>query len=715
MAGNPFDQFGYATPAAAGASAAAVAPAAGAAAGGAPAAAPNPFDQFDSSSAAAPAPAPAETAGRVAGLGARALLTGAAGMAGNTLSLATRATQAVPAALADAVTGNFGGANKDLEWIIPSSSGPYPGPQLSDLVHPSRWGDAAQYFANKAGLPSPVTPGEKIASAAVSALPAIVTMPESWAADAGQLAKTGGLLAATGAAPEFVKQQGGSPGEQLAAGLAVGALPMLETGGQGLVRSALRGEGEGAAKAVEARLRDAKEIGTSLTAGQATGSQALRTLESTSARIWGGGALAHLLSSQDSHAGNTIEDLVNEMRAGQEATPMGAGEAIVKGVNATRQSAREAEDSAYNRVAQLVPPETQVNLSGTRGVLDRLATPTPGAEATTGALISPNILRLRDNLAADAGPTGALPYSAARALRTHLRNNIDWGFAPADTVKTGALKQVYGALTGDLNAAASGVSPEAAQAVSTADSLYRANKLQGEALNNLIDRHGGPEAIYNAALSGTKSGATRIRSVMAALPDSEQRNLVRATVLGKMGLVPASGQNAAGDVFQLNSFLTRWNQMSPEAKDTLFPHYGEAASTRKAIDSVARTAENVRASALLKNPSGTAGAYMHTNTLWDLMETVGGGSVGALVDHHGLAGVGSAVLGASAGYGANVGLSRLMTAKWFADWLAHSTKLSPSALPAAIASLQRIAVTRKSQSGLNVAHALASGLAQTGR
>ena len=683
-----------------------------------------PWSNYSSSSApAAPAPAPPETAGRVAGLGARALLTGAAGMLGSTDSLISRGVGAVPGVLSDVEHGNLKQAGHDVAGVFTAPQ-PYNGPELSDLVHPSRWGDAAQYFANKAGLPSPVTPNEKIASAAVGALPAIATMPEdpedaAVAAKpllkAWQLAKTGGLLAASGAAPEFVKTQGGSPGEQLAAGLAVGALPMVAAGGAGLVRSLTRGAGADAVEAAARRMTDATTAGTRLTAGQVTGSRALNMAEGASARLWGSGPLLELLNAQDAHAGNTVRQLADDLSAGEDATPTTAGEAITAGINASKAASRVEEDNAYNRVAQLVPPETQVNLSGTRGVLDRLATPTPGAEATTGALISPNILRLRDNLAADAGPTGALPYSAARALRTHLRNNIDWGFAPADTVKTGALKQVYGALTGDLNAAASGVSPEAAQAVSTADSLYRANKLQGEALNNLIDRHGGPEAIYNAALSGTKSGATRIRSVMAALPDSEQRNLVRATVLGKMGLVPASGQNAAGDVFQLNSFLTRWNQMSPEAKDTLFPHYGEAASTRKAIDSVARTAENVRASALLKNPSGTAGAYMHTNTLWDLMETVGGGSVGALVDHHGLAGVGSAVLGASAGYGANVGLSRLMTAKWFADWLAHSTKLSPSALPAAIASLQRIAVTRKSQSGLNVAHALASGLAQTGR
>ena len=119
---------------------------------------------------------------------------------------------------------------------------------------------------------------------------------------------------------------------------------------------------------------------------------------------------------------------------------------------------RQAEKAAYDKVDALVPPDSQVDVSGTLGKLDTLATPTPGAEATTGALTSPTISDLSNNLTSDATKAGgALPYSSVRAVRTAVGNKIDWGFSPADPVTNGQLKQVYGALGDDLDAHASAI------------------------------------------------------------------------------------------------------------------------------------------------------------------------------------------------------------------------------------------------------------------
>lgn len=723
MPADPFAQMAaLGTPVAAPAASAAPATAAPAgvvpgAGGAAPAADPNaqmaalgtPVAAPSSASRAAPS-APPETIGRAAGLGLRALWGGAGQLIGGTDSLIKRGVGAVGPVLSDVAHGNFSGAGDEIKHVFEGPGAqPYKGPELSDLVHPSRWADAAQYFANKAGLPTPATPGERIASAAVSMLPGLAMMPEdpeAAGADAGllsrawQTAKVAAPLMGSGAASQFAKEEGASPGEQLAAGLIVGGLPVLGAGGAAAIRGFTRG-GEDGAALTAARIADAKAAGTTLTAGQATGSRTLQAVEGASSKLWGGAALNKLLESQDEHAGNTVRQIADNLAGHEEATPTTAGEAIKAGAKVAKQSARAAEEAAYDRVAALIHPATPVDVSSTIGKLNELATPTPGAETTTAALIPKEISALRDNLTADAGTTGTIPYKAARALRTRLGNSIDWGFAPSDPVRNGAFKQAYGALTGDLNAAASTQGPEATQAVAVANALHQSNVAQSELLDSIVNRNGGPEAVYNAALSGSKAGATKIRAAMLGM-NPEQRNLFQATVIGKLGLVPSGIQGAEGNVFRLNSFLTHWNNLSAEAKDALFGASGPSGTVRSALDSVARAAADIRGNTLLKNPSGTGQAMGHALTLWDALEGLGEGGLALL--HHAGAGIG-AVAG-------NWTLARLLSKPWFASWLANSTRLPASALPVALAALQHASIRRNSQDGLAVSHALASRIAQ---
>lgn len=706
-----------------------------AAAVGAPAAAPaGPWTQFQTAapetapSAAAPPP---ETLGRAAGLGLRALWQGAGSMLGSTDGALIRGVDAVPAVLGDAVMGKFGKAGSAIKDAVAGPAPtPYAGPELSDFVHPSRWQQAAEYFANKAGLPVPVTPGEKIASAAVGALPGLALMGEDPAADAADapaaasaLGRVGGaiksavapLLATSGsaAASEAVRQDGGTPGEQLAAGLGVGfsptALDLAAMGARGVARGGFIG-----GLRAGARIGDADAAGTTLTAGQATGNRVLQRLEGASSKIWGGGPLNALVEAQNAHVGNTVRNIAESLAGDVEPTATNAGEAINAGAAATKASMRAAEKAAYDRVDSLVHPQTPVDVRGTLARLTELGTPTPGAEATTGALIPREISAMRDNLTADAGPTGTLPYDAARALRTAVGNSIDWGFAPADPVKNGALKAVYGSLTKDLNSAASAAGPEAAEAVRAANTLHQSNALQSDLLASVVNKAGGPEAVYNAAMSGSKAGATRVKAVMSAL-DPEQRNLFRATVLGKFGLVPPSGQGATGDVFRLDSFLTHWNQLSPEAKDAIFGDGGAPNSVRRSLDAIARTAANIRGNTVFKNPSGTGEAFAHSFSLMDGLKKLGETAVAIGGGDYA---IGHPLVSAASGVGgvaANWGLARLLTQPWFGKWLAASSRIPATALPAAVTALQRQSMARRSADGLAVSHALAAQLAQRGR
>jgi hypothetical protein len=183
-----------------------------------------------------------------------------------------------------------------------------------------------------------------------------------------------------------------------------------------------------------------------------------------------------------------------------------------------------------------------------------------------------------------------------------------------------------------------------------------------DALSDVIDRNGGPEKVFGAAMSGTKDGATTLRAVMQSLsPDQQQ--VVAATVFKRMGQATAGNQNAAGDTFSPESFLTRYNQMSTEAKSALFDR---VPGLQEQAENMADVAENLRkSSSVFKNASGTAAAEQQTHTMRDLLvgSLIGGEGGHALLGPHGVA-------LAAAPLAANV-MARGMVSPTAVDWAAR--------------------------------------------
>lgn len=615
----------------------------------------------DSDLPADPSAAPPETVGRVTGLAARGVATGAAGLP-DTVSM-----------LADPLAYFAGKAIRNATGEEPTEQPgtPYK-PQLSDFVHPDKWQEAANYFADKAGMPKPETPGERIGYAAAQALPSAALAPEAPVLSA--LSAAGGA-----AASQTVAENGGSPLQQTLAGLAVGSVPALGTAAAGLTRTIARGAGSDAAAAMNARIADAAAAGTTLTAGQAGGSRVVQALENTSGRLWGGGSVAKNAENQTAQLESSVNGIVENLNPkGAALTPTGAGEAINKGVAATKQSMRDAETAAYSKVDQLVPGTAPMDVSASAQKAAELAAPTSN-EALNAATVSPKINAVNEALA--AYPDSTMPYADLTRLRTHVGGMIDRGFAPADPQTNGALKQLYGSLTDDLNTGAGAVSPEAQAAVQDASTLYKANKAQRDTLNKVVNQAGGPEAVFQAATGQTKAGATKIGSVLSAL-DPENANVVRATVLHRMGQAVPSAANPAGN-FNANTLLTSWNRMSTEAKGALFGNSGASGDLRKSLDSITNTVGTLRnAGHTLANPSGSAGAAAHAFELWKLLEIGGGLAAG----EHGV----KALAGAAAAIPANMILSRALVNPRTARWIATTTKLPKHALPNAINQLSKM-------------------------
>jgi hypothetical protein len=297
------------------------------------------------------------------------------------------------------------------------------------------------------------------------------------------------------------------------------------------------------------------------------------------------------------------------------------------------------------------------------------AKPTPAdttpitADAEIGALL-------------DQMVDGKLPYEALKRLRTLVGNELE-NVSIVSDVPRSKWKALYGALSQDMKGAADAAGPEAQRAFGRANAYYRAGTSRIDELSTVLDKSGGPEAIYNAATSGTRDGATTLRTVMQSLKPDQQKVLA-STMIRRLGKATAGQQNAAGDEFSMNTFLTNWNKLSPQAKSTLFDRFGSG--FRSDMDAVARLASNVRqGSRVFANPSGSASTGAQ-------LGTVGGFIMAALSGHPGTA---TAIAGGAAT--TNV-LARLMTNPKIVKIIAQQSRVPLQGLVPVMTSIHQSAM-----------------------
>lgn len=267
---------------------------------------------------------------------------------------------------------------------------------------------------------------------------------------------------------------------------------------------------------------------------------------------------------------------------------------------------------------------------------------------------------------------GLMPYESVKKLRTLVGDELDNAGLLSD-VPPSKFRALYAAISKDMQAAAEASGSAATEAWRKADAANRRMMDTMEQVRHIVDRKGGPEKVFAAAMSGTKDGATTLRTLMDVLPQSGQR-AVSSAVLRRLGMVPPNAQNAAGDVFRAGTFLTNWNRLSTEARTVLFKRYGEGFA--KDMDRIAAVANNIKSgSSIYANPSGTG------NKLLSI------GYFGALASS--LFSTNPAAIAATVGGGAIAnGLARVLTSPKAVNWLAKSTRLPRGA---ALTSLRLLA------------------------
>lgn len=162
--------------------------------------------------------------------------------------------------------------------------------------------------------------------------------------------------------------------------------------------------------------------------------------------------------------------------------------------------------------------------------------------------------------------------------------------------------------------------------------------------------------ISSAALAGGKGNLETLKVLHRTLRPAE-RGEVAAGVIAEMGRPAGSARGLVQDIgFSVESFMTRWNNMTPEAKTILFGH--EHVQAVNDFVAVARRLANVESFANRSNTFRSGGNVL------GIAATVGTAVAG------GPAGLAYLVGALGGSYGLSVLLSRPTYAKWATKYLA---------------------------------------------
>lgn len=428
---------------------------------------------------------------------------------------------------------------------------------------------------------------------------------------------------------------------------------------------------------------DFQNAGVRPLAGAVTGNRGTQLVEQALANTPGGASVVQRAATEAVEGlARASDDLAARYARGgldDLLSAEGIGEAIQRGAGRASERFTNRQTALYDGVYSQIPGNSPAQLTAIPALRRSLARSLERAPEALRNQLAP-ALRDLDALFADAAQAGGIPFQALREVRTALGKRIgDPLLVGENSAQRQYLQQVYAALTRDMNSHAAATSPGAIRDLLRADRYTRRQLTQNIPIINRVLDAGTPEQVFRATFGGPTSpgqaiqlGGSAIRNMRRnMLP--EEWDAVSGSMLRRMGLARPAAQadtaiDEAAQVFSPQTFMTRWNQLSPEARLSLFggTRYGELIPE---LNSLSRVANALSQSEKLGNPSGTARAFLVGGTLSLVGERVISGQPGQA----------AAVLGGSL-VAPNVA-ARLITNRSFVRWLTGTMRDVASGSP----------------------------------
>ena len=351
--------------------------------------------------------------------------------------------------------------------------------------------------------------------------------------------------------------------------------------------------------------------------------------------------------------------------AGRVLDSENAGNVVRQAGNRYIKRTKATSDALYSRAERMVGNITLPPRQALQVIDGHIARLSETGNTDAALLAQLNTFR------SDLQRAGGLSINGLRRLRTRARE-----VSSTENLRGATMNQVIGdvqqAIAQDIEQGlVQAGKTNAAQAFRNADNLWRQRvEYIDQTLEPLIGRNRSGEQILSALNGMTTEGrgnAARLRQVLRGL-DPQELGDIQATIVNRLGRARAGAQDAEGEVFSPLSFLTNWNNMTPQARAALFPD----GQLRSNIGQLARIADSVKDTAGYANRSNTGG-----NILAGLL-TIGLGSAD--------------LTGGALALGGQFLNGRMMTSPAFTRWLARAPRnASPSTTRAYIRRLDTVA------------------------
>ena len=601
------------------------------------------------------------------------------GIDGSKKALAGFLATMSPEARIDIIKNNIPGAEitqeGDLTFVdLPLSSGG--GAKIrTTLNKPGLSGQDIQDFA---GLALQFSPQGKIASLGKNLAQriGIVAAKDMGVETVRQLASTQ-LGSDQGVEPEVIAEAGASSVFGQSIGEAFSQASRLASDS---IKGIFRG-GEQGRLAVKESIDAFNVSGSSPTLGQATGRPSLQAIESTSGKAPGGRPLRDQLVNTGDSVQKKLASMADEISGvkGEEI----AGRVIQKGITGTDGfvSRFQAKSGAlWDKMDDFIPKKSQISVKNTRETLDELVRGDAFGRILDNKQLADVKVVLDD-------VDGVVDYETLKTLRSTIGRKLGSNDLISD-IPRAELKRLYGSLSEDMKVAASDAGGDALKSFNRANKFTKAGHDRLDDFIERVSKKVNLDQVFNAVVKGGE-GSQTINAFKRSLKPDEW-DVVTSNVIRRLGKATPGAQDALGDAFSLNKFLTDWNKLG-SSKKALFSGSDKLNRMGSDLDSIAKTAERVKsASSELAGQSGTA----------QLATSIGTGSVFAGSAMTGNVPVAGSVL---ALVSANNGAARLMSSPKFVNWLAKTTELSASKLPSQISKLAIIANSADEQEAQAIA------------
>jgi hypothetical protein len=419
-----------------------------------------------------------------------------------------------------------------------------------------------------------------------------------------------------GAATEATRQAGGGPVAQAVAGVAGGVAGGLGTAAAG---TAKRTAAPAAALTPDEQMRveaaqAAQDLDIGLPKFVAGGPQAAKAASAMEQTPFGAKRISDAAKQMIDESETARSQVAAD--AGKALEPEGMGQAALEGGNAVIKRERGRIGKIYEQARTAaadtdVPPPATIK---TLGELYRVERRVPG-----GTKLG-KVLETYVDAFAEGGPINIEGARKMRSeLRTRLRTEAELTPKESDVI----VRKIMGAVTEDiesgLNAAGK---PDAVKLYRQADTEWsKWLDIEDDVIKPYIGKDGDAWGadVAKRINSDVKGNGVRLAQFLKAVPEDQADN-IRASLIMRLGRATKGQQDAAGEAFSLDTFLTNWDEIKG-ARNLIFPK-----ETHQALEKLAKVAEAAKAAGRARNPSGTGGPIFD---IWTSGPTALGGA-GAL-------------------------------------------------------------------------------------